>query len=256
MYVGDGRALTRMRNGHWMYVPSRDMSLGPWLMIDGTWEKAVTSVFTRAVRPGMTVVDVGANVGWFTLLAARLVGPRGLVVAFEPDPQLFDMLADNVELNGYEHHVQLHRAALADVHGSAPFHAATRHRGNGSLVPALNQLGDASAEIVTYDVTLTTLDALQLPSVDVMKVDAEGAEPRVFRGARDTVGRSPALTAIVEFWPIFFTRAGEDPRAFLDARRREGFELRQIDGRSGRTKRVRDEDVLERGAYELLFRRR
>ena len=115
-----------------MYVLTRDLSLAPWLMLDGVWEEAITAVFRSLVAPGMTVVEVGANVGYFTLLAAELVGPRGRVHAFEPDPELFELLRDNVEVNAFDHRVTLHRRAVADFHGEARFHAATRHRGNGS----------------------------------------------------------------------------------------------------------------------------
>ncbi len=255
LYLGRNRVLLRTRHGQAMYVPAHDLSLGAWLMLEGAWERAVTRVFLRALRPGMTVVDVGANVGWYTLLAARAVGPRGRVYAFEPDPQIAELLRDNVELNGYGDRVQVEEAALGATAGSATFYAAAKHRGNGSLVPGLNQLGDASAEITPFDVAVRRLDDYGAADVGLLKVDAEGGEANVFRGARETLARSPKLTAIVEFWPIFFTRAGEDAAAFLDARANEGFGLEQIDARRGRIVAARREAVLQRGSYELVFRR-
>lgn len=255
LYLGRRRALTRTANGHLMIVPTIDLSLGPWLIANGTWEEAISAIVQRALRPGMTVVDVGANVGWYTLLAAKAVGPKGRVIAFEPDPEIAEMLRDNVELNGYDERVRVIVAAAADRTGTERFHATRKHRGNGSLVPELNQLGDASAEIETIDVAVTTIDAEGIDRIDVLKVDAEGSEARVFRGARATLERSRHLTAIVEFWPIFFTRAGEDPAAFIHERLREGFRLHQIDKQRAKVVRAQPRDVLARGVYELVLRR-
>jgi FkbM family methyltransferase len=256
VYVGDGRALTRLVNGHLMYVLTRDLSLGPWLMLDGTWENEITAIFETLVRPGMTVVEVGANVGYFTLLAAKLVGPRGRVHAFEPDPEVCELLRDNVEINGYDDRVRVRRAAVGEAAGRATFHAATRHRGNGSLIPALNQLGDASAEIRAFEVELTALDACEIERLDLLKVDAEGSEARVFRGAARTIARSGPMNAVVEFWPRFFRTAGEDPRAFLAARRGEGFAIERVDKEhGGGSVAANDDEVLAHGVSELVLRR-
>ena len=253
-YVGGGRALTRTRDGHLMYVVAHDLSLAPWLLLDGRWEPQTTAVYRRLVRPGDTVVEVGANVGYFTLLAAAAAGPRGSVHAFEPDPELFALLRDNVEINGYDGRVRLWPCALADAPGRARFFATQRHRGNGSLVERLDQLGDASAETRAIDVDVATLDACDVGVPDVLKIDAEGAEARVFRGARATLAAARDLRAVVEFWPRFFQRAGDDARAFLEERRSDGFRLERID-RRGRRVRATVDELLTRGPSELVLAR-
>jgi FkbM family methyltransferase len=256
IYLGEGRALTRTVHDHLMFVLARDLSLAPWLMLDGIWEPATTEVFLRLVQPGMTVVDAGANVGYFTLLAARAVGERGRVHAFEPDPELFELLSDNVEVNGYTGRVTLHRAALGAAAGRTTFHATKRHRGNGSVIARLDQLGDNRGETRTFDVDVTTIDGCGLERVDLLKVDAEGSEPWVFRGAAATIARSGPMSAVVEFWPSFFAKAGEDARRFLEERRREGFTLERIDGERAHTVAVEIDELLARGPSELVLRRR
>lgn len=256
IYLGGRRALTTTLQGHVMYVETTDLSLAPWIMLNGVWEEALTELYPRYVRPGMTVVEAGANVGYFTLLAAQYVGAEGHVHAFEPDPHNFELLRDNVEVNGYTGRVTLHMAALGERSGTATFYGTTRHRGNGSLIERLDQLGDNSAEVRTFDVEVTTIDALVVPRVDVLKVDAEGAEPFVFRGARETIERSVQMTAIVEFWPKFFAKAGEDARAFLAARGDEGFALARIaDDGEARAVETDLDELLACGKAELVLQK-
>jgi hypothetical protein len=85
-YLGDHTLLMQTIFGHTMYLDSRDISLTPHLLRQGCWEPDVTRFFLRIVKPGMRVVEVGANVGYYTLLACSLVGPTGRVTAFEANP--------------------------------------------------------------------------------------------------------------------------------------------------------------------------
>ena len=88
-------------DGLTMYLNPRDRVITPSMLAYGTWEPVETSLLLDNLRPGDTVIDVGANVGYYTLLAARKVGPRGKVVAFEPDPESFSFLKRNVKANGF-----------------------------------------------------------------------------------------------------------------------------------------------------------
>lgn len=163
-----------------------DRKLTPWIRSNATWEEDVLRYLRTAVRPGMTVVDVGANVGFLSVLLSRLVGQEGHVHAFEP-------LADNLLLlrgNLWRHdcvNTTVHPFAVSDAPGSVEMEldsegASGAHLGSGIPV-----------EAVTLD------DALRGVKVDVLKVDVEGAEPMVLRGARELLARSPGLVAVVEF---------------------------------------------------------
>jgi hypothetical protein len=87
--------------GSKMYVDSSDIGVAPFLLEWGFYEKYETALFKRLVKKGMVVVDIGANIGYYTLLAAHLVGDKGKVFAFEPDPNNYDLLCKNIEVNGY-----------------------------------------------------------------------------------------------------------------------------------------------------------
>lgn len=147
---------------------------GYWL---GTYEPEQVPVFTRVVKSGMVVYDLGANVGWYTLLAARLVGPTGRVVAFEPDP------ANVADLNRT---LRLNRCTTATVIEAA----VTDREGEAWLADGLRASSRTSWRVATegkFRVRTRTLDGLvargELPAPDVVKMDVEGAEGAVLDGA-------------------------------------------------------------------------
>jgi FkbM family methyltransferase len=158
----------------------------------GLFEAWETRALLGYVTPGSTFADVGANFGYYSMLAAKAVGPSGRVHAFEPTPGLAKRLRHTAERNGFTH-LTLHQVAVSDHSGAAAFAVARPdNQGTGHLV------GTASADTIT--VTLTTLDevATDWPRLDVMKLDVEGAEPAALRGAEATIRRfRPVILAEV-----------------------------------------------------------
>jgi len=144
---------------------------GYWL---GRAELAEVALLMSIVRPGHTVFDVGANVGYYTLLAARRVGPTGRVVAFEPLPANLQYLQRHLALNDCET-VRLIPAAVADAPGDAMF-APRRSSSEG----ALSSVGTVRVAVVTLD-QIVAEDPTLRP--DLIKIDVEGAEALVLQGA-------------------------------------------------------------------------
>ncbi len=137
----------------------------------GTYEPAQTALFCKVVKPGDVVYDVGAHFGYYTLLASKLVGPEGRVLAFEPSPPNLARLYRHIELNRYSN-VQVLELAIGDREGIVRFEARA---GSG--------LGHLAADGPT-EVKVTRLDALQgHPLPKVIKIDVEGAEVGVLQGA-------------------------------------------------------------------------
>lgn len=181
--------------GLWAQRPRRVAS-GPgeglWLdpgagdpdTVRGTYELPVQEALAGVLRPGDVVLDVGANIGFLTALAGRLVGPQGRVIAFEPVPANARLVRRNAALNG-QAHVEVVEAAVGDHAGVATLVLA-RHAGGAALAEA-DRPPDACGEL---RVALMTLDgwlaanAARLPGpVRLVKIDVEGAEPAVLRGA-------------------------------------------------------------------------
>ncbi len=150
-----------------------------WL---GTHEEHVQALLAEHVRAGMTVYDIGAHIGFFSLQCAQLVGPRGHVYAFEPRVENAERLRANAKANGATN-IDVRPLAVSDASGEAAF---VTHE--SSLEGCLAQDGAASSVSVRTE----SIDALVrdgMPPPDFIKIDVEGAEDRVIRGAARTIAR-------------------------------------------------------------------
>ena len=179
------------RYGTMMYNRN-DRYVGRALELYGEFSEAEVAFFRAAIRPGMTVVDVGANIGCHSVAFAQLVGPTGRVLAIEPQKQVYQMLVGNVALNHLTHVDTMH-GALGHERGTlqvppVDYTAA----GNFGAVSLSQSAGDG-----TEDVPVVTLDSLKLPKCDFIKIDVEGAETSVIRGATETI-RTHAPTIYAE----------------------------------------------------------
>jgi FkbM family methyltransferase len=181
--------------GHLLYVSTADLPLDhahAGLIVRGTLEPPVQEALRRLLAPGDVFYDIGANVGFFTLVGARLVGPTGRVVAFEPVPWCARAVARNIELNGFGH-AQIRAQAVGDADGSARLLVVGE--ASWSHLESTGRHADVREEI---DVAVVALDSLvaagTIPPPDVVKIDTEGAELQAIEGARETIARHrPAI---------------------------------------------------------------
>ncbi len=200
-YLGDHLALTRVLDHFKMYVDTRDISLTPHLLMEGNWEMWITKVFLQLLRPGLTVVDVGANVGYYTMIGAAGVGMKGRVHAVEADPDTFAILEKNIEVNGYGSIVRAHQCAASNSRGELKFYQYRNHHGGNNIFAP--QAGRIVGEVKVPGIPL---DELIPDAVDVMKIDAEGSEPLIFEGMQKLLERSPRIQILMEFAPQMIER--------------------------------------------------
>jgi len=164
--------------------------------------------FHQEIRPGMRVVEAGANLGVYTLLFSRLVGPTGKVFAFEPDPRLFAALQRNLERNDIRNVVAIPKAL-----GSGPATLALKTYGFNS---GDNRLGaDPAASDVTRVEVVALDDVLAGEAVDFLKMDVQGWEFEVFRGMKRLWEANPQLRLFFEYWPYGLRQAGAAPADLL-----------------------------------------
>jgi len=195
----------------------------------GTYDPHMIALFKRCVRPGMTVLDLGAQVGYFSLLAAQRVGKTGRVVSFEPDPRNYAVLCDNVRRNGFETIVQTHRTAVADRCGVATFYMAGSSR-SSSMLDRTDREREGACRVETVSID----EVVDAGRVDVVKIDVEGAEPLTIAGMTRTLERNPDLLLFVEVNASALKAAGTSPASFVAGLCDRFRFVEAIDERNGR----------------------
>lgn len=194
------------REGFKLRIDAMD-SLG--LGSGAPFEPETLAALQRWVHPGMTVVDIGANIGYFTVHFSRLVGDQGVVHAFEPEPLNFAMLAENVQMNGLSN-VCVHHAALGRERGHANLHLSDYNGGMHRLYPSVCCSGPSvSVPVLRMD------DVLAGVKVDLIKIDIEGYEEPALLGAENCLRQNSSLKIISEYCPASMLEAGGSPSAFL-----------------------------------------
>jgi len=180
-------------------------------MLLGTYESQTVRACRRLVRPGMTVADVGAHVGYYTRRFSRWVGPQGLVLAFEPHPANFDMLRRNME-RARLRNVRLFPFAVSDREGTATLWETPLSTGH-SLHAVKPEAGRQLARpTVSLDAVCRSEGVFR---VDLVKMDVEGGEPEVLKGMAGLARQSPRLAILMEFKAELLARRGYDPAQVL-----------------------------------------
>lgn len=179
---------------------------------DGIYERFETGLVKRRLKPGQTFIDIGAHIGYYSALAASIVGTTGRVYAFEPSPANAEVLRRNMARFGDR--VKIFEAAVTDRAGRATLYLNPTNSGDNRLfrTPAKDR---QSVEVET--VALDTLPDLRDVQADFIKIDIQGLEVKAIRGAAGLISRSPNLVGIVEFWPTGLKLVGMNPGDFLEA---------------------------------------
>ena len=179
------------------------------------------TVFRRLVAPGMTVFDIGANIGLYTLYASAKCAPGGQVHAFEPTPQTFAWLVENIEFNGLEN-VHANQLALSNSPGLSSFWLSEDCDCN-SFLPSAGQ------HIDVHTVTLDDyVESERIASVDLIKLDVEGAEPLVIRGGKRLFSSEQAPLLMIEINHGIFERMGSDSASLISMLRDLGYAYNRL----------------------------
>ena len=224
-------------HGHKMFLDRRD-SLD--LSVNQVYEPFETELVQRLIKPGDTVLDIGANIGYYTLLFARLVGSSGKVFAFEPDPENFALLKRNVEINGYQN-VTLVNAAVSRQSGELKLYLSSENKGD-------HRIYASGEDRPSIEITAVALDDYFMSNpvkVNFIKMDVQGAEGQVMQGMECLLERGSAGQIIFEFWPLGMRRAGDEAKDVVKQLIRHGFTIHLIDERQERVMAVTPERLLQ-----------
>jgi FkbM family methyltransferase len=216
-----------LKRWHRFDFPEREV--GGWWWVDRfrfeillRWfEYESVRVVRKIAKPGAMAIDIGAHIGYYTRLLSELVGPRGRVFAFEPDPRNFAVLQRNLSRRNYRN-VELFNMAVGDVNGEVPLYLSEGHSNHSLIEGFVKSEAEIQVEIVTLD---AFLEQRGIDQIDFLKSDTEGAEPRVLSGMQRTIARSSQLDMLMELNPDALASAGVDPHEFIERIRQMGFSI-------------------------------
>ena len=190
----------------------------------GKFEPETIAIFRSCLKEGMTVIDIGANLGYFTVIAASRVGSSGKVFSYEPNPHNFGLLERNIAANRFRN-VTAIPIALSNCTGTRELFFGD----NQTTHSFSDKRGTGRSESVVTDTLDNSLKAFGYSRIDIIKMDIEGAEPLALEGMGETIARNPALIIIFEFHPNAIKRLGYSPLKFLETFERLGFSMSVID---------------------------
>ncbi len=233
-----GIKITRVNNFQ-MYIACHDWAVAPTLLFAHVWEPAETELCKQHIKEGMTVIDAGAYIGYYTLLASKLVGDKGRVYSFEPSPESLVLLHKNIKLNNCKN-VQVFEGAVTDKKGYMTFHVSTTNLSGSSMFPKYSDpIGFRGTSIT---VPTTSLDEVVGDrKVDFIKMDVEGGETKAINGMTGIIKNNPSLKMIIEVCPSGLKELGsslEEHIGFL----RNHFRIHTV-GKNGLASEASLEDI-------------
>jgi FkbM family methyltransferase len=186
------------------------------LLIGGVYEPFETSIVKKEIKSGDTVLDIGANIGYYTLILAKQVGKEGKVWAFEPEPNNFALLKKNITVNNYKN-VILEQVAVTSKTGTSSYKYTRIHDSS-------QMHGGIKINTIELDDYFKNYEG----NIDFIKMDIEGAEGLAIKGMSDILQKSKNIKILTEFWPVGLEAVGTDPEEYLNMLSDYGFKLHNL----------------------------
>lgn len=201
VYIGNNRMLCQLAWGGKLLVPSEDLSLMPEIVLNGVQELPLSAYLFKTIKPGNVLVDVGANIGYFTVLMGALCGPSGKVIAYEANPHLYQILMDNLSINYLHDRVTVYTKAVYSQKTTIDFYLTSRFLGNSSIYRHNDEYHKHYQDvIIKIKIEAEPLDVLieKLPQIDLIKIDIEGGEYQAFLGMQNIIKKNVAKNIVFE----------------------------------------------------------
>ncbi len=236
--------LKRLLRPNVVIVQGNKMFLDPSdilsIAIHGIWEPLTTEFINKEIKNGDVVLDLGANIGYFTLILAKLVGPNGKVFAFEPDPGNLALLEKNIKLNNL-HNVILVPKAVSNETGKVQLYLY----GDDKPRTTTSNLQNSHQSIEVESTTLDDYFKDYNGQIDFIKIDIEGAEGKAIQGASSLLEKNKNLKMVVEFSPFHLKASGIGAEEHLNLLSKHGFIFYDIDEKKDKIESVTIEFLLK-----------
>ena len=218
--------------GNTLVVDAKDMGgVGLSIIFDKIYHRTMTNYLQNTIKEGMVFVDIGANIGYFSVIASKLVGNSGKVIAFEPEKHNFELLEMNVQINACNN-ISCINKAISNIESNSDLFVDKISFGSASLVSPSKYVRTFSHE--KYLVETISLDKFIDTKVDIVKIDVEGYETKVIDGMKRILLENRDIILIVEYIPYGAVRINRKPCEMFDALTNVGFSLFDIDERNNK----------------------
>ncbi len=255
LFFKDGKIMKKVQ-GSRMILDLNDLGISRELALYGVHEKNSTEEVKNVIKPGMKILEVGANIGYYALLETRLAGPSGKLYAIEPAPHNFESLKKNLELNGVKN-AYLHQAAFGEKRDKAVFYVYDR-----SNLSSFIKREDMGMKVEEVEVDILTLDDFLLNKdvVDFIRMDVEGYEREILRGGEKALsGDKKPKYFFIEVHSELLHKKNSSGREIFEFLGKYGYEVKKSFWRGSTTHMVTNmEDqlahpLLEVGYWETFF---
>ena len=188
------------------------------------YEKSESKFIKSICFNGMKALDIGANIGYYSTLISQVAGENGLILALEPDPESYKYLDKTI--NSFKiKNVLPFPFAASDIKQKLPLFISKDNRGDNRLYQNDQLREEIEVDCLTID---ELLEVNNLKTLDFIKIDVQGYEPKVFKGMKKVIKNSEKLILLTEFWPKGIFQAGENPKDFLRMLRKMEFQLFEL----------------------------
>lgn len=223
-------------DGHRIFLDPKDslrLSIFPY-------EPLETEIVKNRIKRNNTVLDIGANIGYYTLLFAKLVGPKGKVFAFEPDPNNFALLEKNVLVNNYRN-IVLVQKAVSNETGKTRLYLSPYNKGDHRIYDS----HDGRKSIGIETVNLVDYFKDHGEKIDFIKIDTQGSEGAIIEGMLPLLENNCNVEIMMEFWPPGLESFNTKPEELLKLLLEQGFRLHRINNREKKIESVSISELLE-----------
>ncbi|KAJ3120404.1 hypothetical protein HK098_004633 [Nowakowskiella sp. JEL0407] len=228
---------------HWVYFDTRDREIMPHVCTGQAWKKDINHAVNSIIQRGWSVLDIGANYGWYSLEIAKIIGDEGRVIAIEPHPRIFKLLQSTIQLSEFS-------GIIETVNKAAYNQTNTQHSINLDVTEppriSTTKIDSENRNVVWATVVTVKIDDLVremgIEKVDFIRIDVDGDEDVVWEGMKETLHKNQNLIVFLETNPQRMIAQGKDPEAFY----------RKLDRRYKTLRVVGENGALEDTSVEEL----
>ena len=206
-----------------MYLDKSDSVVSKDLAIYQEWEPNETKILQNIIKENMNVVDIGAHIGYYTILFSKWVGKKGKVFSFEPETDNFQLLKKNINANKANNVIALQKA-ISNQNEPKNLFLAEENKGDHQIIDLGENRTQTKIECVKLDLTIVSEY-----KIDVIKMDIQGAEMLAIEGMDKILDNNSKMTILLEFWPYGIKKSGFEPKNLFDKLEEKGFKVFLID---------------------------